>query len=326
VPLKQTELDYFHRHGLEEVFQKLVDGLAKEQPTDPCHYIMEETSKFFKAQPSVADHVSRVAVVPATTSNDQDKLMYGLAEQIRTSKETLKAEGLTGKAMNEDERLKVLVNELVALKAAARSSAEESKMQNATAEKQEKPKAGTNGKPQKSPAEKQAVQETAIAKQPSKGGGITVKKADNVAEWYQEVLLKGEMIDSYDVKGCYVLRPWAYAVWEQLQKWFDAEIKKIGVDNCYFPLFIPRSLIEKEKEHLDDFEAEMALVTKFGKMDLEEPVAIRPTSETAMYNSYAKWVQSHRDLPIKLNQWCNVVRWEVKQTSPFLRHREFLWQ
>jgi len=100
----------------------------------------------------------------------------------------------------------------------------------------------------------------------------------------------------------------------------------LGVENCYFPMFIPKCYLQKEESHLDDFSAEVAWVTKFSDQDLDEPVAIRPTSETAMYDAYSNWVQSHRDLPIKLNQWCSVVRWEVKQTTPFLRTREFLWQ
>uniref|UniRef100_A0A7M4DZW3 Bifunctional glutamate/proline--tRNA ligase n=1 Tax=Crocodylus porosus TaxID=8502 RepID=A0A7M4DZW3_CROPO len=126
--------------------------------------------------------------------------------------------------------------------------------------------------------------------------------------------------------GCYVLRPWAYAIWEAIRDFFDTEIKKLGVENCYFPMFVSQAALEKEKTHIADFAPEVAWVTRSGKTELAEPIAVRPTSETVMYPAYAKWVQSHRDLPIKLNQWCNVVRWEFKHPQPFLRTREFLWQ
>lgn len=156
--------------------------------------------------------------------------------------------------------------------------------------------------------------------------GIEVSKSENYSEWYSQVITKAEMIEYYDVSGCYVLRPWSYAIWEVIQDWFDAEIKKIGVKNCYFPMFVSQNALEKEKTHIADFAPEVAWVTKAGQSDMAEPIAIRPTSETVMYPSYAKWVQSHRDLPIRLNQWCNVVRWEFKHPTPFLRTREFLWQ
>ncbi|MFH4981749.1 hypothetical protein AB6A40_008458 [Gnathostoma spinigerum] len=133
------------------------------------------------------------------------------------------------------------------------------------------------------------------------------------------------MIEYYDVSGCYVLRPWSYAIWEEIQEWFDKEIKKLGVRNCYFPIFVSQGALEREKEHIADFAPEVAWVTRAGQSEMAEPIAIRPTSETVMYPSYAKWVQSHRDLPIRLNQWCNVVRWEFKHPTPFLRTREFLW-
>lgn len=115
------------------------------------------------------------------------------------------------------------------------------------------------------------------------------------------------MIEYYDVSGCYILRPWAYAIWESIKDFFDAEIKKLGVQNCYFPMFVSHQALEKEKTHIADFAPEVAWVTKSGNSDLAEPIAIRPTSETVMYPAYAKWIQSHRDLPLKLNQWNNVV-------------------
>uniref|UniRef100_A0A673JZA0 proline--tRNA ligase n=1 Tax=Sinocyclocheilus rhinocerous TaxID=307959 RepID=A0A673JZA0_9TELE len=156
--------------------------------------------------------------------------------------------------------------------------------------------------------------------------GLEAKKEENLADWYSQVITKAEMIEYYDVSGCYVLRPWSYAIWDAIKEFFDREIKKLGVENCYFPMFVSQAALEKEKTHIADFAPEVAWVTRSGKTELAEPVAVRPTSETVMYPAYAKWVQSHRDLPIKLNQWCNVVRWEFKHPQPFLRTREFLWQ
>ncbi|XP_071778242.2 bifunctional glutamate/proline--tRNA ligase isoform X1 [Centroberyx gerrardi] len=156
--------------------------------------------------------------------------------------------------------------------------------------------------------------------------GLEAKKEENLADWYSQVITKAEMIEYYDVSGCYVLRPWSFAIWEAIKEFFDREIKKLGVENCYFPMFVSQAALEKEKTHIEDFAPEVAWVTRSGKTELAEPIAVRPTSETVMYPAYAKWVQSHRDLPIKLNQWCNVVRWEFKHPQPFLRTREFLWQ
>uniref|UniRef100_I3J4N5 Bifunctional glutamate/proline--tRNA ligase n=1 Tax=Oreochromis niloticus TaxID=8128 RepID=I3J4N5_ORENI len=156
--------------------------------------------------------------------------------------------------------------------------------------------------------------------------GLEAKKEENLADWYSQVITKAEMIEYYDVSGCYVLRPWAFSIWESIKDFFDKEIKKLGVENCYFPMFVSQAALEKEKSHIADFAPEVAWVTRSGKTELAEPIAVRPTSETVMYPAYAKWVQSHRDLPIKLNQWCNVVRWEFKHPQPFLRTREFLWQ
>uniref|UniRef100_A0A673BL06 Bifunctional glutamate/proline--tRNA ligase n=1 Tax=Sphaeramia orbicularis TaxID=375764 RepID=A0A673BL06_9TELE len=156
--------------------------------------------------------------------------------------------------------------------------------------------------------------------------GLEARKEENLADWYSQVITKAEMIEYYDVSGCYVLRPWSFAIWEAIKDFFDREIKKLGVENCYFPMFVSQAALEKEKTHIADFAPEVAWVTRSGKTELAEPIAVRPTSETVMYPAYAKWVQSHRDLPIKLNQWCNVVRWEFKHPQPFLRTREFLWQ
>ncbi|GAA5851393.1 hypothetical protein JCM8547_004230 [Rhodosporidiobolus lusitaniae] len=157
--------------------------------------------------------------------------------------------------------------------------------------------------------------------------GLTVKKEQAVfGDWYQQVLIKGEMLDYYDISGCYILKPWSYGIWQEIQTWFDAHIKALGVSNAYFPMFVSSTVLEREKDHIEGFAPEVAWVTKAGKSDLEVPIAIRPTSETVMYPYYAKWIRSHRDLPLKLNQWNSVVRWEFKNPQPFLRTREFLWQ
>ncbi|EKM57048.1 uncharacterized protein PHACADRAFT_254575 [Phanerochaete carnosa HHB-10118-sp] len=155
---------------------------------------------------------------------------------------------------------------------------------------------------------------------------IGVKKEVDFATWYTSVLTKADMIDYYNVSGCYILKPWSYSIWEIIQGWFDAHIKELGVQNAYFPMFVSAKVLEREKDHVEGFSPEVAWVTRAGSSDLEEPIAIRPTSETVMYPHYAKWIKSHRDLPLKLNQWNNVVRWEFKNPQPFLRTREFLWQ
>ncbi|CAR29106.1 ZYRO0G00704p [Zygosaccharomyces rouxii] len=171
-----------------------------------------------------------------------------------------------------------------------------------------------------------AAAATSAAIEDAKLIGITVDKSLDFSGWYQQILTKGEMLDYYDVSGCYILRPPSYSIWESIQRWFDDRIKAMGVQNAYFPLFVSSRVLEKEKDHVEGFAPEVAWVTKAGSSDLEEPVAIRPTSETVMYPYYAKWIRSYRDLPLKLNQWNSVVRWEFKHPQPFLRTREFLWQ
>jgi prolyl-tRNA synthetase len=136
--------------------------------------------------------------------------------------------------------------------------------------------------------------------------GIDTAKEADLGEWYQQVITKGQMISYYDVAGCYILEPSSYAIWENIKSWFDAQIKTLKVRNAYFPIFISQENLEREKEHVEGFAAEVAWVTKGGKSDLEKPVAVRPTSETAMYPYFARKIQSHRDLPLKLNQWNNV--------------------
>eukprot|EP01107_Rhizomastix_libera_P016241 TRINITY_DN663_c0_g1_i1.p1 TRINITY_DN663_c0_g1~~TRINITY_DN663_c0_g1_i1.p1 ORF type:complete len:551 (+),score=111.52 TRINITY_DN663_c0_g1_i1:139-1791(+) len=176
------------------------------------------------------------------------------------------------------------------------------------------------------PKEVKADAKKVIEKDASQLLGIEAKKEENFPEWYSQVITRAELVDYYDVSGCYILRPYSYSIWEKIQSFFDAEIKKIGVQNSYFPMFVSPSALEKEEKELHGFEAEVAWVTKSGKTDLQVPIAVRPTSETVMYPAFKNWIRSHRDLPLKLNQWCNVVRWEFKHPVPFIRTREFLWQ
>ena len=156
--------------------------------------------------------------------------------------------------------------------------------------------------------------------------GITVKKTEDFSEWYTQVVLKSELADYAPVKGCMIFREHSYAIWEKIQEVFNEKIKATGHRNVYFPMFIPESFLKKEAAHFQGFVPEVAWVTIGGDRPLDEKLAIRPTSETIMYATYAKWIRSWRDLPIKLNQWCNIVRWETEATKLFLRTREFLWQ
>ena len=155
---------------------------------------------------------------------------------------------------------------------------------------------------------------------------LDAKKDEDFPRWYQQVLTKGDMIDYYDVSGCFILKPASWSIWERVQDWFNIRIKAMGVENCAFPLFVSEDTLSKEKDHLEGFAAEVAWVTHGGKTKLDKRIAIRPTSETVMYPYYAKWIRSHRDLPLLLNQWNSVVRWEFKHPMPFLRTREFHWQ
>lgn len=148
---------------------------------------------------------------------------------------------------------------------------------------------------------------------------------DNFSQWYNQVVRKAELADYAPVRGCMIIRPYGYTIWENIQHYMDARFKETGVVNAYFPLLIPRSFLEKEAEHVAGFAPEVAWVTRGGGEELEEPLAIRPTSETIIGHTYAKWIQSYRDLPLLINQWNNVMRWE-KRTILFLRTTEFLWQ
>ncbi|MFH1608336.1 MAG: proline--tRNA ligase [archaeon] len=155
--------------------------------------------------------------------------------------------------------------------------------------------------------------------------GITAKKQENFSEWFTQLMIKSELADYSAVSGCIVFRQGSYEVWEQVVKACDKQFKKIGIKNTYFPLFIPESLFKKEQNHIKGFAPEVAWVDFGGNTKLGERLAIRPTSEAIMYDSYSKWIRSWRDLPLLLNQWNNVVRWEFKHPVPFFRTREFLW-
>ena len=166
---------------------------------------------------------------------------------------------------------------------------------------------------------------------------LSVTRAQNFAEWYQEVIAEADLAEESGVRGCMVIKPWGYGIWERIQTLMDTQIKLAGVENCYFPLFIPLSYFEKEADHVEGFAKEMAVVTHHrlksvnGKLvvdpeaKLEEPLVVRPTSETVIGAAMSRWVQSWRDLPMLTNQWANVVRWEMR-TRMFLRTSEFLWQ
>jgi len=154
--------------------------------------------------------------------------------------------------------------------------------------------------------------------------GLT-PRAQDFSAWYTDVIARAELADYSPVRGCMVIRPAGYAIWEHMQAALDGMFKATGHLNAYFPLFIPQSFLAKEAEHVEGFAPETAVVTRGGGKELEEPLIVRPTSETIIYASFAKWIQSWRDLPVLINQWCNVVRWEMR-TRLFLRTTEFLWQ
>ncbi|NCB31644.1 MAG: proline--tRNA ligase, partial [Clostridia bacterium] len=150
-------------------------------------------------------------------------------------------------------------------------------------------------------------------------------RTEDFAKWYTDVVIKNDMADYSEVKGCMVIKPYGYAIWELMQAQMDQRFKDTGHVNAYFPLLIPESMLMREAEHVEGFAPEVAWVTQGGTETLTERLAIRPTSETIIGTMYSKWIQSYRDLPVLMNQWCNVMRWE-KSTRPFLRTAEFLWQ
>ena|SRR3989344_574505 len=155
--------------------------------------------------------------------------------------------------------------------------------------------------------------------------GITVSKDKDFSEWYSQVIQKSDLAEHSLVSGCLVYKPRSIAIWEKIRDIVDSRLKAMGIQNAYFPLLIPESLLVKEAEHVEGFAPEVAWVTHTGKSELSERLAVRPTSETIMYDSYSKWIRSHNDLPLRLNQWNSVLRWEFKHPTPFLRSREFLW-
>ncbi|HEY2983146.1 MAG TPA: proline--tRNA ligase, partial [Jatrophihabitantaceae bacterium] len=154
---------------------------------------------------------------------------------------------------------------------------------------------------------------------------VLTSQSDDFPRWYQDVIAKAELADNGPVRGTMVIRPYGYAIWERIQAEMDTRIKACGAQNAYFPLFIPESYMRREAEHVEGFSPELAVVTHAGGKQLEEPIIVRPTSETVIGEFMAKWVQSYRDLPLLLNQWANVVRWELRPRI-FLRTSEFLWQ
>ena len=150
-------------------------------------------------------------------------------------------------------------------------------------------------------------------------------RQENFSEWYNQLVLRAELADYAPVRGCMVVRPYGWALWENIQKALDERFKATGHVNAAFPMLIPQSFMTKEKEHVEGFSPELAVVTHGGGEQLEEPLVVRPTSETIIGTMYAKWIQSYRDLPVLINQWANVVRWEMR-TKLFLRTLEFYWQ
>lgn len=220
---------------------------------------------------------------------------------------------LSGKG-NDDPEVAAAVLELKALKSAL---AELTGVEQ-TGGRESKKKAPKPEKAKKESTNKEMKKETKL--------GMHVGINEDFGAWYSQVVVEAELIDYYDISGCYILRPYAFTQWEFIQQFFNQEIKKLGVENAYFPMFVSQSRLEAEKDHIEDFSPEVAWVTKSGDSELECPIAVRPTSETVMYPHYANWIRSHRDLPLLLNQWCNVVRWEFKHPTPFIRSREFLWQ
>src|SRR6202167_4829939 len=155
--------------------------------------------------------------------------------------------------------------------------------------------------------------------------GAIVTREEDFPRWYQEVIAGAEMADNGPASGTMVIRPWGYAIWERMQAELDRRIKEAGAENAYFPLFIPDSYLRREAEHVEGFSPEVAVVPHGGGAELSEPVVVRPTSETVINSFFAKWVHSYRDLPLLINQWANVVRWELRPRL-FLRTSEFLWQ
>src|SRR5688500_13558779 len=154
---------------------------------------------------------------------------------------------------------------------------------------------------------------------------VLTPQSEDFPRWYQDVVAKAELAENGAARGTMIIRPWGFALWERVQSELDARIKATGHDNVYFPMFIPMEFFEREAEHVEGFSPELAVVTHGGGKELAEPLAIRPTSETVIGDAMSRWIQGYRDLPLLLNQWANVVRWELRPRL-FLRTTEFLWQ
>ncbi|KAG5184462.1 hypothetical protein JKP88DRAFT_314700 [Tribonema minus] len=266
---------------------------------------------------------ARPAALCMSSTPVQDGQLQAIKDQIAAVGDrirSLKAES-ADKSMLQPE-----VEALLSLKA---------QYQTLTGEPFDPPKAGAK-KPQAKQQQQKGGKQGQVKGQES--DKITPRNQD-YSQWYLDVISAAELVDSSPVKGCMVIRPWGMAVWDALRNDLDARIKDKGVSNAYFPLFIPRSFLSKEAEHVEGFAKECAVVTHHRlcadpnggglvpdpEAKLEEPLVVRPTSETIIWHMFGKWISSHRDLPMKINQWANVVRWEMR-TRPFLRSAEFLWQ
>jgi prolyl-tRNA synthetase len=154
---------------------------------------------------------------------------------------------------------------------------------------------------------------------------VLTAQEEDFPRWYQDVVAKAELAESGSGRGTMIIKPWGYAIWERIQSELDTRIKATGAGNVYFPLFIPNALLRREAQHVEGFSPELAVVTHAGGEELAEPLVVRPTSETVIGDAMSRWIQGYRDLPLMLNQWCNIVRWELRPRL-FLRTTEFLWQ
>ncbi|XP_068687645.1 bifunctional glutamate/proline--tRNA ligase-like [Montipora foliosa] len=316
------------------------DGHTKPSPTGGSKAKNQESSGHKKTESKKKEKANKNIIQPEMNGTAVVKPVAA-PEEVERLKGEVTAQGNKVRNLKSSgaakEEVDAAVAELLKLKADYKNlTGEDFAASGSKGKKEKKKDAGNKNEKQDSKPSKKQDKVAAAAKVEhydvdSSGKkvtrlGLEVKKEENLSDWFSQVITKAEMIEYYDVSGCYILRPWSFAIWERIQAFFDGEIKKLGVENVYFPMFVSQSALEKEKTHIADFAPEVAWVTKSGQSELAEPIAIRPTSETVMYPSYAKWIKSHRDLPLKLNQWNNVVRWEFKHPQPFLRTREFLWQ
>ncbi|XP_060805347.1 bifunctional glutamate/proline--tRNA ligase [Amyelois transitella] len=271
------------------------------------------------------------AVAPDTKKETPVAAMNGTGDQAASLAADITKQGDVVrdlKAKKADKAtIDAAVKKLLELKASYQTATGNAYAPTAPARKEKtKDKKPAKTEPAKEKSPKPAKEESSTGVKKITRLGLEASKDENLPEWYSQVITKSEMIDYYDISGCYILRPWSYSIWENIRAFLSKEFKKLGVKDGYFPIFVSKAALEREKTHIADFSPEVAWVTHSGSSELAEHIAIRPTSETVMYPAYAKWIQSHRDLPLKLNQWNNVVRWEFKQPQPFLRTREFLWQ